>query len=54
MYEIIKSVIQSGRYVLADMLTKIDTLWVQSGLTDDERARADRSCPGGSRRIAIG
>ena len=36
MYEIIKSVIQSGRYVLADMLTKIDTLWVQGSLTDDQ------------------
>lgn len=36
MYEIIKDVIQSGRYELTDMLTKIDTLWVQSSLTDDE------------------
>lgn len=35
MYEIIKSVIQSGRYELTDMLTKIDTLWVQGSLTDD-------------------
>ena len=37
MYEIIKNVIQSGRYELTDMLTKIDTIWVQSSLTDDER-----------------
>lgn len=37
MYEIIKNVIQSGRYELTDMLTKIDTLRVQSSLTDDER-----------------
>lgn len=37
MYEIIKNVIQSGRYVLTDMLTKIDTLWVQSSLSDNER-----------------
>lgn len=37
MYEIIKSVIQSGRYELTDILTKIDTLWVQSSLSDDER-----------------
>ena len=37
MYEIIKGVIQSGRYELTDILTKIDTLWVQSSLTDDER-----------------
>lgn len=37
MYEIIKNAIQSGRYELTDMLTKIDTLWVQSSLSDDER-----------------
>lgn len=37
MYEIIKNVIQSGRYELTDILTKIGTLWVQSSLTDDER-----------------
>ena len=37
MYEIIKNVIQSGRYELTDILAKIDTLWVQSSLTDDER-----------------
>ena len=37
MYEIIKNVIQSGRYELTDILTKIDTLWVQSSLSDDER-----------------
>lgn len=37
MYEIIKNVIQSGRYDLTDMLTKIDTLWVQSSLSDNER-----------------
>lgn len=37
MYEIIKSAIQSGRYELTDMLKKVDALWVQSSLTDDER-----------------
>ena len=37
MYEIIKSVIQSGRYELTDMLKKVDTLWVQGDLSDDER-----------------
>ena len=37
MYEIIKNVIQSGRYKLTDILAKIDTLWVRSSLTDDER-----------------
>lgn len=38
MYEIIKNVIQSGRYELTDILTKIDTLWVQGDLSDDERS----------------
>lgn len=38
MYEIIKSVIQSGRYELTDMLKKIDTLWVQGSLTDGQHA----------------
>lgn len=37
MKAIVESVIQSGRYALADILTKIDTLWVQGDLTDDER-----------------
>lgn len=38
MKNIIENVIRSGRYALADMLTKIDTLWVQGDLTDDDRA----------------
>ena len=37
MYEIIKNVIQSGRYELTGMLTKIDTLWAQGSLSDNER-----------------
>lgn len=37
MYEIIKSVITAGRYELADMLKKIDTIWLQGSLTDDQR-----------------
>lgn len=37
MYEIFKAVINSGRYELADMLTKIDTIWLQGDLTDDQR-----------------
>lgn len=37
MYEIVKSVIESGRYELADMLRKIDTLWVQSELTEEQK-----------------
>ena len=37
MYEIIKSVIESGRYELSDMLTKIDTIWLQGDISDDEK-----------------
>lgn len=38
MKAIVESVIRSGRYALADILKKIDTLWVQGDLTDDDRA----------------
>lgn len=37
MYSTIKGVIQSGRYELNDMLTKIDTIWLQGGITDEEK-----------------
>ena len=38
MYQTIKSVIGTGRYELNDMLHKIDTLWAQGDLTDDQRS----------------
>lgn len=37
MYEITKNVIQSGSFELTDILEKIDTLWLQDSITDDER-----------------
>lgn len=37
MYEVFKSVIFSGNYELSDMLTKIDTIWVQGGITEEQR-----------------
>ncbi len=37
MYEIVKNVIMSGNFKLADMSRKIDTLWVQGDLTDEQR-----------------
>lgn len=37
MYGIIKTVIESGRYELSDMLKKIDTIWLQGGLTEEQR-----------------
>ena len=49
MYEIVKNVIESGQYELTDMLKKIDTIWLQGTLDDDQltelielaRSRAD-------------
>lgn len=38
MHDIIKSVIESGRYELSDMLKKIDTIWLQGDITDDQKA----------------
>lgn len=37
MYEVFKSVITSGNYELSDILTKIDTIWVQGQITDEQR-----------------
>lgn len=37
MYEIIRNVIISKRYELSDMLKKIDTIWIQGSITEDER-----------------
>lgn len=37
MYEVTKTVIQSGSYELTDILSKIDTLWLQGSLTDAQR-----------------
>ena len=36
-YEIFKSVILSGSFVLEDMLDKITTMWVQGALTEEEK-----------------
>ena len=38
MHDIIKNVIESLRFELKDMLTKIDTVWLQGDITDDERS----------------
>lgn len=37
MYEIIKNVIESGRYELNDMLKKIDTIWIQGDITEEQK-----------------
>ena len=38
MYSIIKAVINGGNFELNDMLNKIDTMWVRSSITEDQRA----------------
>lgn len=37
MYNIIKSVIESGRYELTDMLEKIDVIWIQGDITEEQK-----------------
>lgn len=37
MYEIIKNVIDSGRFELVDILKKIDTIWLQGDITDEQK-----------------
>lgn len=37
MYEIIKSVIESGRYDLPDIIKKIDTIWIQGDISEDDK-----------------
>ncbi len=38
MYDIIKTVIESKRYELTDMLSKIDSIWLMGNLSDEQRA----------------
>ena len=37
MYEIIKNVIEAGNYELGDMLKKINTVWIESNITDEQK-----------------
>lgn len=37
MYEIVRNIIAAKTYELSDMLKKIDTLWVQGDLTEEQR-----------------
>ena len=37
MYEMIKSIIISGDFKVADITNKIDVLWVSGDLTDEQR-----------------
>ena len=37
MYEIIKNIIENGAFRVSDLANKIDTLWAESKLNDEER-----------------
>ena len=37
MYDVIKNVIDSERYELSDMLKKIDTIWLQGGISEEQK-----------------
>ena len=41
MYEIIKSVIQSKNYELRDMLYKINKMWIESAITEEQKSELD-------------
>ncbi len=48
MFEIVKNVIESGRYELTALLGKIDTLWVQGDLRDEQRDELVELAQGGA------
>ena len=41
MYEIIKNVIEAGNYELVNMLKKINTVWIESNITDEQKQELD-------------
>lgn len=41
MYDIIKTVILSKNYVLEDMLYKINKMWIESAITEEQKAELD-------------
>mgnify|MGYP003296765367 CR=1 FL=1 len=38
MYNIIKTVIETGKFELTDIIRKIDTVWFEGKITDEEKA----------------
>ena len=48
MFEVIKNVIKEGRYNLTELLVKIDTLWVQGSLTDEQKATLAQEAQAGA------
>ena len=41
MYGIIKNVIEAGNYELVNMLKKINTVWIESNITDEQKQELD-------------
>ena len=41
MYEIIKNVIESGDYELKDILYKINKMWIESAITEEQKTELD-------------
>ena len=41
MYEIIKNVIDSGDYELKDILYKINKMWIESAITEEQKTELD-------------
>lgn len=39
MYDIIKNIIENGTFRVSDLTNKVDTLWAESKLSDDERSQ---------------
>lgn len=48
MYEQVKTVIKSGRYELKDMLRKIEVLWLQDSVTDEQKEELEHLARNGA------
>lgn len=52
MYEIIKNIIENGAFRVSDLTNKIDTLWAESKLSDDDRLpESSFRSPGAERNV---
>ncbi len=49
MYNIVKNVLNNGRYDLTDIMKKINSLWVQGSLTDSEYEELTAIARGGAK-----
>ena len=51
MYEIVKNVLNQGGYNLTEIIKKIDTLWMQGKLNDDEYAELTEKARSGAKIV---